>query len=230
MRLVLLHALPLDGSMWADELDLHVESTIAPTLYGLGDSLEAWAGGVLDLAGEGPLLVVGNSVGGSCALEVARLAPERVAAIVLVGAKAGVRPDPGLRDDAIRLLSERGMSAAWPRYWEPLFGPHVRPEALETARRIAFGQAVDDVVRGVRAFHDRRDRADFARSWQKPLILVSGDHDRSPPPTTTAALAASVPNGRFHLVDDCGHYVSLERPRELETILQRVLRDLESIN
>lgn len=230
MRLVLLHALPLDGSMWADELDLHVESTIAPTLYGLGDSLEAWAGGVLDLAGEGPLLVVGNSVGGSCALEVARLAPERIAAIVLVSAKAGVRPEPVLRDDAIRLLSERGMSAAWPRYWEPLFGPHVRPEALETARRIAFGQAVDDVVRGVRAFHDRRDRSDFARNWQKPLILVSGDHDRSPPPTTTAALAAAVPNGRFHLVDDCGHYVSLERPRELETILQRVLRDLESIN
>jgi pimeloyl-ACP methyl ester carboxylesterase len=226
MRLVLLHALPLDGSMWADELDLDVESTISPTLYALGDSLSAWAAGVLDLAGEGPLLVVGNSVGGSCAIEVARLAPERVAAIVLVGAKAGVRPDPALRDDVIRLLSERGMTAAWPRYWEPLFGPHVRLEALETARRIAFAQTVDDVIRGVRAFHDRPDRADVARSWQKPLILVSGDHDRTPPATTTAALAASVPDGRFHLVDDCGHYVSLERPRELEKILQRVLCDV----
>jgi pimeloyl-ACP methyl ester carboxylesterase len=215
--------------MWDGAADLDVESTIAPTLYNLGDSLEAWAAAVLDLAGTGPLLVVGNSVGGSCAIEVARLAPERVAAIVLIGAKAGVRPEPGVRDDALRVLSEAGMAAAWPKYWEPLFGPHATPEAVATARTIAFAQSVDDVARGVRVFHDRSDRADVARSWPKPLIVVSGDHDRTPPATTSAALAAAAPSGRFHLVEDCGHYVSLERPRALESILQRVVRDLESI-
>ena len=229
MRLVLLHALPFDATMWAGEIDVDVESTIAPTLYGLGDSIEAWAGGVLDLAGDGPLLVVGNSVGGSCAIEVARLAPDRVAAIVLVAAKAGVRPEPDARDRAIRLLSEQGMAAAWPKYWKPLFGPHARPDVIATARVIAFAQAADDVVRGVRVFHDRPDRSDVARTWPKPLVVVSGDHDRSPSPATTAALAASAPRGRLHVVEDCGHYVGLERPRQLERILQRVVRDLESI-
>lgn len=65
---------------------------IRPNLYGLGESLEAWAGGVLDLVSTGPLILVGSSVGGSCALEVARLAPDRVAAVALIGAKAGHRP------------------------------------------------------------------------------------------------------------------------------------------
>ena len=94
MRLVLLHALPLDGTMWTGATEFPVDATIAPTLYPLGASLEEWAAGVLDLAGPDPFVVVGNSVGGSCAIEVARLAPERVAAMVLVGAKAGVRPEP----------------------------------------------------------------------------------------------------------------------------------------
>lgn len=49
MELVLLHALPLDGSMWANELRLPFDAAIAPTLYLMGDSLESWARGVLDL-------------------------------------------------------------------------------------------------------------------------------------------------------------------------------------
>ena len=122
------------------------------------------------------------------------------------------------------------MAAAWPKYWEPLFGSHAPPAAVETARRIAFAQPVADVLRGVRVFHGRRDRTDFIRGWPKPLVVVSGDEDRTPSPTTAAAEAASAPKGEFHLIEGTGHYVGFERPRELETILQRVLRDLESIN
>ena len=45
LELVFLHALPLDGSMWAGQMQLLPGSTYAPTLYPLGDSIEAWAGG-----------------------------------------------------------------------------------------------------------------------------------------------------------------------------------------
>ena len=86
MTLVLLHPLPLDGSVWDDEMRALSPRTLAPTLYDLGDTISEWAEAVLDLAGPGPLVLVGNSVGGSCAVEVAHLAPERVRAVVLGGA------------------------------------------------------------------------------------------------------------------------------------------------
>ena len=122
-RVVLLHALPFDGSMWAGfDGRLDAETLIVPSLYRLGDSLEEWAVGVLDLAGDGPLVVAGSSVGGSCALAVARLAPDRVAAVVLIGAKASHRPEPRLRDAAVRALTDGGVETAWSTYWEPLFG------------------------------------------------------------------------------------------------------------
>ena len=80
--------------MWASEMQLLPKATIAPTLYSFGESIEDWAKAVLNLATDEALVVVGNSVGGSCALEVARQDPGRVRAIVLIGAKAGLRPDP----------------------------------------------------------------------------------------------------------------------------------------
>jgi pimeloyl-ACP methyl ester carboxylesterase len=88
----------------------------------LGTTLEQWAQGVLALVRNEPL-VVGCSVGGSCALEVARAAPDQVRGIVLVGAKAGVRPDPAFRDKTIRLLTDHGIEAAW----RALLATTVRP-------------------------------------------------------------------------------------------------------
>jgi pimeloyl-ACP methyl ester carboxylesterase len=226
VNLVLLHALPLDRSMWTNETYLEFDCVIAPTLYGLGDSLEEWASAVLDLAGSGPLVLFGSSVGGSCALEVARLAPDRVAAVVLVGAKAAHRPEPSFRDEVIRVLTEGGMTRSWLRFWEPLFGSHADPQVIDTARRIAFQQDIDDVICGVRAFHSRSDRTEFVKSWPRPLVVISGDQDTAPTPSVAAALAAQASKGEFHLVEDAGHYVTLERPSATRQILQQVLHNV----
>ena len=214
---VLLHALPLDGSMWAAELRELALKVIAPTLYPLGESIEAWAEAVLELAGPGPLVLIGNSIGGSCAVEVARLAPERVRQLVLIGAKASHRPEPDYRDAAVRLLSQHGMHAAWSAYWQPLFAPDADPGVVETARRLAFAQDVDAIIRGVRVFHGRPDRTSFIESVDFPILVISGEHDRKP--SNARALAASVRNGSFALVERSGHDVPLEQPTMLQAIL-----------
>ena len=64
LELLLLHVLPLDGSMWASQLDLLPGATYAPTLYGFGDRVEDWASEALSLPKGNQLIVVGCSVGG----------------------------------------------------------------------------------------------------------------------------------------------------------------------
>jgi hypothetical protein len=59
MKLVLLHALPLEGAMWSGDL-LTLAGSVAPNLYQLGDSLEAWAAGVLDIAGDAAIRLLAN--------------------------------------------------------------------------------------------------------------------------------------------------------------------------
>jgi len=207
--------------MWADQTDIDCDSVISPNLYELGDSLEEWAHGALDLADSGPLVVVGNSVGASCAIEMALLASDRVAGLVLMGAKAGHRPEPDARDEAIRLLNEEGISAAWKVHWAPLFGARADADVVEAARQIAFDQTVADLVRGTLVFHTRQDRSHFVHEWKKPLMVISGDQDR---PERARAMARSSSSGEFHLVRSAGHYVSLEKPTETHAILEHAVR------
>lgn len=42
LELLLLHALPLDGTMWAEQMELLPGTTYAPTLYPFGDQIEVW--------------------------------------------------------------------------------------------------------------------------------------------------------------------------------------------
>ena len=214
--------------MWAGQLAWLPEDTLAPDLYPLGNTMTQWARAVLDLAGSGPLLVVGCSVGGSCALEMAALAPDRVGAVVLVGAKAGHRPQPEIRDATVALLRTEGLGAAWSLMWAPLLGPATDASIVATVRSIAVRQSVADIIRGVDVFHGRRDLDDFAATLCEPLYVISGEHDTSPSPATAAALAAAALHGHFELIPECGHYVNLERPQAFEVVLARIIDNVSS--
>lgn len=138
MELVLLHALPFDESMWHAHLDILPKHTHAPSLYACGDRLTDWARKALENCISDKLIVVGNSVGGSCALEMAALAPERISALILVGAKAERRVDSKLQDECIELISQSGLEAAWDKYWAPLFAPTINPRVFANAKKLAL--------------------------------------------------------------------------------------------
>lgn len=215
--LVLLHPLPLTGAAWPEQIR-GLDESIAPNLYDFGDNIGDWARGVLDLAGSGPLDVVGNSVGGSCALEVAALAPDRVRSLALIGAKAGHRPEPAFRDEALRVLDEDGLDLAFDKYWAPLFAPGTDPSIIERGRALAHEAGVDAVRRGVVAFHSRPDRHDFAIALDVPVLVVAGEYDIRP--AKTVGLSRPFHNGSYVQLDGCGHYASLEQPVQLANLLK----------
>jgi pimeloyl-ACP methyl ester carboxylesterase len=223
LELLLLHALPFDGSMWAGQRDVLPESTYAPTLYGLGDSVEAWAAAALKLVQGERLIVIGCSVGGSCAIELAIAAPDRIAALVLIGTKAGHRPDPALHAAAVDILQQKGLEDAWNAFWAPLFSSSVSSGVLGDAKRMALRQSPPEVARGVTAFHSRPSRDQFLSALSCPVIVVTGADDSAPGLKVSAAQADAARQGRLHVIPGCGHYVPLERPEALNAILREVI-------
>lgn len=220
MSTVFLHPLPVDGSVWgmvADRIDGDV--VVVPALYDLGETMSEWASAVVDLIGRGPHTIVGNSIGASCGAEIAHLAPDRVERLVMVGGKIGHRPEPDVRDEALRVLAEQGLDAAWVRYWKPLFGPSADEELVEASRQRLLGLNVEDIARGVRVFHGREDRTELCMRWRGRLDMISGAHDRSPTPATAAAGLERAADGQFHTVAGAGHYIPLEAPDALVDIL-----------
>ena len=227
MELLFLHALPLDGSMWAGQKQLLPGSTYTPTLYPFGDRIEAWAAAALRLAKGDRLIVVGCSVGGSCALEVAVAAPDRVAALVLIGTKAAHRPDPALHASALETLREKGLEEAWNVFWAPLFSRSAESQVINDGRRIMLRQSPLDVARGITAFHSRPSRGQFLPTFPRPVIVVTGADDVAPGLEVSKAQANLAQRGRLHIVPGCGHYVPLERPEHLNSILEEVIAACE---
>jgi hypothetical protein len=110
-------------------------------------------------------------VGGrSCALKIAAAAPERMAALVLIGTKAKHHPDPALHAGALAILEGGGVEQAWRILWQPLLSCSAEDRAIGEATRIALRQPPGRVARGVTAFHT---------SASRDQILASIPPDRS---------------------------------------------------
>jgi len=223
LELILLHALPLDGTMWAEQMQLLPGATHAPTLYSFGDRIESWAEKALALTKSKRLVVVGCSVGGSCALEVAALAPDRVAVLVLIGTKAWRRLDPVYHASALKTLREKGLEAAWHEFWEPLFGKAALPGTVESAKRIMMRQPLEDVARGVTIFHTRPSRDDVLSSFPGPVVVVTGSEDVAPGVKASEKQAEMAQYGCLHVIPNCGHYVPMEQPDAINSIIRQVL-------
>ena len=223
LGLLLLHALPFDSEMWSAQIPLLPNHTYAPNLYEFGSSIEVWAEKSLSLCQEKRLVVVGCSVGASCALKLAKLAPDRIAALVLIGAKTKHNPDSESYRNALQLLDRQGAEAAWKTYWETLFHLPDDKAVIPAAKDMTMRQSKAHLSNGLSAFHTRPSREDFVADCNFPIHIITGDQDTLPGPVYSRRLTANASDGYFHIIKSCGHYVPLSKPNELNEILINVI-------
>src|SRR5262249_13435595 len=173
VNVLLLHALPLDERMWEPQAPALAEHEVsAPRLYGRGPTMEAWADSIAQEI-DGEHAVVGASMGGYCALALAKVAPELVRALLLMGA----RPDPDSperragRADTIELIRREGADGLW-RFMEPkLFANK------ENADPSLMFRDPDGLIGAIEAIRDRGDSTQLARDFPGPLQFVVGAHE-----------------------------------------------------
>ena len=212
MNVLLLHALPLDERMWEPQRGvLRDHDVSALRLYGRGRTMDAWAESIANEI-EGEHVVVGASMGGYAALALARRAPERVRALLLMGA----RPDADSperragRADTIELIRNEGPDGLWRMMLPKLFAdPSVGDE------RLLFRDP-DGLIAAVEAIRDREDSSQFARDFPGPLQFVVGEHE-------AFVTAGELTEFDVRDVPDAGHLVNIERPDAFNAILGEFL-------
>jgi len=210
VKIVLLHAFPLDERMWEPQLEeLADEDVYVPSFYDLGgNSVDGWAEHVLERT-DGDLVAVGASLGGYVALAMARAAPARVKALLLAGARATADPPErrAARDEMIRVVQAEGIEG-WNREFAPP-GPEDR--------------TTDELVRGIQALRDRRDATDVVAQFKGPLTVVVGDQDEILPVAEAREIADAAPDGRLEVVEGAGHVVNVDAPGRFNEILRAFL-------
>lgn len=215
---LLLHAFPFDARMWdgiRPALDDAGFEAVAPDLPGADVDLgfDAWSQRVLGLVG-GSFVPVGSSMGGYLAFELWRRAPERIAAMALVGTRATPDSPEQLeaRDDSIRLLGEAGREPFWDELAPRLFGPGTDPAVVAAARALAVAQPVTALVAAQETIRDRVDSRPVLPTIDVPVLVIVGEEDRLTPPADSEAMVAALPNARFSRIAGAGHLTPLEQP------------------
>ena len=209
MKIVLLHAFPLDERMWEPQLEALDEDAYVPNFYDLGgNSVDGWAEHVLERV-DGDLVAVGASLGGYVAMAMARAAPDRIKSLLLAGARATADPPErrAAREEMIRVVQAEGIEG-WNREFAPP-GPEDR--------------ATDELVRGIQALRDRRDATEVVSGFTGPLTVVVGDRDEILPVEEARQIAESASDARFEVVEGAGHVVNVDAPERFNEILRAFL-------
>jgi 3-oxoadipate enol-lactonase len=212
VTILLLHAFPLDERMWAPQRDaLEEHAVIAPRLYGRGAAMDDWAASLARETDE-EVIVVGASMGGYCALALARHVPERVRGVLLVGARPDADSDERRagRADTIELIRTEGPTGLWRSMRPKLF--HDESKADESL----MYRDTDGLVGAVEAIRDRADSTDVARSLAGPVQFVVGEFD-------PFVGAEELVGFDVHEIKGAGHLVNIERSDEFNRILREFL-------
>ena len=225
MRVVLLHAYPLDERMWEPQLEaLHAYDVAAPRLYGRGSTIDDLASSVL-AEQDGELALVGASMGGYTALAMARQEPARVRALALVGARVDAdSPERRAgRATTKALIEDGGAEALWENQRPRLLLEDAPEDAVAAAREQALARSTGELVDALAAIRDREDRTDTLGAFGGPVLVAVGEGDLFYPPGEAQAQAQLAPRGRFRAFAGARHVPNLEQPDEFNAALTRFL-------
>jgi len=243
---VALHGFTGGGEDFGPLAPLLEREFLAPDLPGHGGaaapaSVAAYAmqrsvGGLaelLDRQGDMRPVLLGYSMGGRVALSFAAAFPERVAALVLVGAS------PGLADDGVRAarsaadgaLADRIEAegvAAFAECWshKPIIAsqdriaqPYLRE--LRRRRRINRAHGLANSLRGMGA-GAMPPLWDALPGLHVPTLLLTGEEDLKFQ-GIAREMCALLPDARHEVIPGAGHCAHLERPQATAAAIQRFL-------
>ena len=180
-----------------------------------------------------PAVVVGNSMGGALAVDLALAHPDEVLALVLIGSlPSGAPGEAWVQSDAETALEAEFVAAAESddlervnrlevHYW--LDGPGQPDRRVTGAPR----DLMLEMNRRALAAPSAGEDAARPEAWSRlgdidvPTLLVLGEHDETGLRPLTEMMAARLPRARLTVMDDTAHCPMLDRPDALaSTVLE----------
>ena len=231
--LLLIQGLSGNHLHWGERFLSHLEPAFATIAYdhrGIGLSAPAPAGYTIgDLADDAAGLlggldlesahVMGVSMGGMVAQEVALRAPQRVRTLTLgctyAGGEGSVRTDPAVVQRLGQLFMAGRMGEAMSELIRFNVSEHFASDAanLEPFKRIAsqLPASLDVLLAQFQAVGGHDTSARLGRITA-PTLVIHGSDDRVLPVANAHVIGARIPGARLEILDGVGHLFWWERP------------------
>ena len=232
---VFIHGVGLRAEAWGAQLDAlsplyhvvavdmpgHGESALPSGDLSLSDYTDAIAAGI-----DGPVMLVGHSMGAMIALDMAIRYPEKVRGVAALNGIFRRRPDASeavqTRADSLNGTSMADPSGTLERW----FGNDASPERdachawLRDVNPAAYKSAYT-----IFAHQDGPD-ADDLTDLTCPALFMTGANEPNSTPAMSQAVAALAPQGRAHIVEGAAHMMPMTHAADVNTALLDLAKEL----
>lgn len=193
--------------------------------------------GLLDHFGAERAVLVGNSAGGTVAMQTALAYPERISALILV--------DPAVYDAMggpvwlHYLLANPQMRRMGPLITRAMLGrgrdlirlawhdpDRLTPEMLEYYKKPYRVENWDKALWEFTLASTPAKLADRLDQLRLPVLVVTGDDDRIVPAADSIRLADELPNATLEVIAGAGHIPHEEQPQQFMEAVSRFVREI----
>jgi pimeloyl-ACP methyl ester carboxylesterase len=224
-KLILIPGMLCDERLWGHQVN---------GVAGLADAtvwMPVGAESIADLAkrllAEAPerFALAGLSMGGYIALEIARIAPERLTRLALMDTTP--LPDSPERTTFRRQTIERAERGEFEAFYGEMLLPRlIHTDRLSdaalvaTVRGMAMSLGAGVFIQQTRAVMSRPNYVAVLPGIRCPTVVVCGKQDAICPVDDHRLMAETIPGASLVAIDECGHLASIERPYAVTSVLQ----------
>lgn len=168
--------------------------------------------------------IVGHSMGGAIALEMALQYPDEVLALGLIASGARLRVHPDLFAAA---ASPTTFYKAIEMIVQWSFAEQTSVRLVEQVSQ-RFDEIRPSVLNGDLAACDRFDVSESLRNIACPTLVLCGTEDRMTPLRFSQFLAGQIPLAQLITLQGAGHMVMLEQPQATAAALSAFLQSISN--
>ncbi|MFN0299626.1 MAG: alpha/beta fold hydrolase [Burkholderiales bacterium] len=238
---IFVHGLSSDHTIWAKQVLAFAQDRPVITVdvrgHGRSDKPEgnvyeitdhtADLLGLVHHLGYSKVHIVGVSMGGMIAQQMALREPERLQSISLVCSSCEPPREGATLEWRLEMFDK---SPTLEGYYAPVFqralAAHVAQEHRDYLYQLAIHNPRALQRAGMIATFSYRAR-DAMGAIRVPTLVVGGAHDGSIPPRLSEELAAAIPNAKLMILPDSGHCPYVEAPESLNRALKSFIEGVE---
>jgi pimeloyl-ACP methyl ester carboxylesterase len=177
-------------------------------------------------------LIAGHSMGARVALEVVRLAPQRIRGIALLD--TGYLPkfsgsvgeeEVGKRLKLLHKAQTDGVRAMAHEWVQGMVHPDRLADEALIERILTMFERKDAEIfaKQIHALIHRPDASQVLSSLRVPTLILCGQQDAWSPPSQHQAMYQLVPQAAFEIIPHAGHMAPMEMPSEVAAAMLRWL-------
>lgn len=181
--------------------------------------MSVWVGDRLSEPGA----IIGHSLGGLIALELARTRPDLVERLGLLACSSRMAVNPNLQQAADACDPRAvGMIVGWS--YSGHIGRH--PEPGIDPRRVTarlLESELTNLGRDLSASSAYEDGAEAVRAVKMPALVIAGGRDRMAPLVGVKATSAAIDDAQFLFIANGGHFMNTDSPEAVRKSLSTFL-------